>query len=116
MAILHINTNRGWGGGENQVLALLSGMAAKGAKAILYADRRGTLLKRAEGAGLEARPVPVSTAPWLAFLAGRLIAARAVRAGTELVHVHDSGSLNLGAVVSRPVSYTHLTLPTIYSV
>jgi|GEM_PF-819715 len=101
MAILHINTNRGWGGGENQVLALLSGMAAKGARAILYADRRGTLLGRARLAGLEARPVPVSTAPWLAFLAGRLIVPCAKRDGTTLVHVHDSGSLNLGSVVSR---------------
>ena len=92
LRVLHVNPERGYSGGEVQVLGLIRGLANLGAE------------------------------QWLAGYPGGPALAAAEEAGVNTLHSGMRGDLDLGAVVRlrraivEPVSYTHLTLPTIYSV
>ncbi|MBN1557327.1 MAG: glycosyltransferase, partial [Lentisphaerae bacterium] len=82
--VAHLHTNRAWGGGEDQVLALLKALPERGAPAVLYTPEDGMLHGRAQAAGVAVRP---------------LAACRAAALRTErvrLVHAHDSRALTLG--------------------
>jgi hypothetical protein len=46
-----INTNRDWGGGENQILHLMQSLTAMGEQVTLFAHPDGELLRRARALG-----------------------------------------------------------------
>jgi len=57
LRILHIDPEKNWGGGEAQVLGLLSYLAATGHRNDLLAHPGGLLLTRCQGIDVRARPI-----------------------------------------------------------
>lgn len=96
--ILHLHTNRGWGGGEYQVLHLLEGLVGAGVAASLRAREGGLLLARATERGLPALPL---VGPWPLPLGELPLARILARAGVTLLHCHDSRALSLGHRLKR---------------
>lgn len=99
MKVLHVNTERTWRGGEQQVLYLARGLAARGVEQELLCQQGSVLAARAREAGL-----PV----WERRLRGEvdLPAARAIaarlRAGRfDLIHMHTSHAHTLGVLGAR---------------
>jgi glycosyltransferase involved in cell wall biosynthesis len=56
---LHLDTERTWRGGEQQLFYLLEGLRARGLPAAVLARPGSPLLERARGAGFDARPLEV---------------------------------------------------------
>jgi glycosyltransferase involved in cell wall biosynthesis len=108
--ILHVDPERGWGGGEVQVLALLRELAARGHRSTLAADPEGRLAPAATALGIPVQPLRIAN--HLDVLAG-LRLRRLVR-GHEVVHFHTARAhalapfcRNRGArlVVTRRMDY-----------
>jgi len=86
LRVLHVDPERAWGGGEEQVLGLLRYLSAAGHGVAVAADPRGRLAAAAAGAGIAVRPLRVRSAIDLA--AARTLGrfAREV----DVVHFHTS--------------------------
>lgn len=96
--ILQLHTQRGWGGGEYQVLHLVRGLVSAGIPTTLRARRGGLLLSRALELRLPASPL---VGPWRIPL-GEIPLSRALAsAGVTLIHCHDSSALSLGHRLKR---------------
>ncbi len=93
MRILHISTNHEWGGGENQILALVRWLRKAGVDTLLAAPPEGALYREAAvlGEGLIALLSP-RTGPVLALL-------KQLR--PDLIHVHDSAGARAGGKAGR---------------
>src|SRR5438477_9056432 len=59
MKTLHLDTERTWRGGEQQLLYLVEGLKARGLAAAVLAQPGSPLLERARAAGIDARPFAV---------------------------------------------------------
>ena len=59
LKILHIDPEKGWGGGESQVLGLLGYLSRRGHRNHLLGHPEGPLLREARGSGVEAFPLTV---------------------------------------------------------
>lgn len=57
LKILHIDPERNWGGGEAQVLGLLTHLAAKGHHSHLLAHPSGLLFERCRGRNIKTQPI-----------------------------------------------------------
>ncbi len=91
MRIVHVDTARGWRGGQNQVLLTAAGMAARGHDVVIACRRGGVLEERARAAGLETRGMPFAGD---ASPAGGLGLAGLVRAfAPAVLHLHDPHAL-----------------------
>jgi glycosyltransferase involved in cell wall biosynthesis len=86
MDVLHVDPERGWGGGEVQVMALLRELARCGHRSRLAADPRGRLAREAAAAGIAVEALPVANA--LDVRAGARL--RALVAGHDVVHFHTA--------------------------
>jgi len=93
MRVLHISTNLEWGGGENQILALVRWLRKAGVDVILAAPPSGALYRKAEemGDGLFELP-SIRTGPVVALLK---------QLQPDLVHVHDSPGVRTGGRAGR---------------
>ncbi|MGH7826972.1 MAG: glycosyltransferase family 4 protein [Candidatus Binatia bacterium] len=60
LKILHIDPERKWGGGEEQVLGLIARLAKKGHQSHLLTDRRGRLFERSQEIGITTIPIRVA--------------------------------------------------------
>ena len=86
LKILHIDPEKNWGGGEAQVLGLLTYLAAMGHRNDLVAHPSGFLSKRCQGLDVRARPIvmrndaDVRCVPALRRLIHRM--------GYDVVHFH----------------------------
>jgi glycosyltransferase involved in cell wall biosynthesis len=80
--IVHVNTARGYRGGERQTELLIRGLASRGVRQVLVARRGGPLAERVRGLGIEVREVGSSP----------FSVARAARDAT-LIHVHEGRSV-----------------------
>jgi glycosyltransferase involved in cell wall biosynthesis len=99
MKVLHVDTARGWRGGQNQVLLTAQGMAGRGHQVVVAARRGGPLAERAAQRGLDTRPVPFAgdLGP-----AGALALRRLVRDfRPDVVHVHDPHAAGAALLVPR---------------
>ena len=86
MDVLHVDPERGWGGGEVQVVSLLRELAARGHRSRVAADPRGRLAREAAAAGIAVAPLPVANA-----LDGRAgVRLRRLVAGHDVVHFHTA--------------------------
>ncbi len=99
MRVLHVDTARGWRGGQNQVLQTARGMAERGHEVRLACHVAGVLAERASGAALRVHPLrfqgdlsPLAVVP-LARLARRMRA--------ELLLLHDPHALLPGLLAAR---------------
>lgn len=111
---LHLNTERGFRGGEVQTLGLARALAACGHRALVLAPPESPLLERAHAAGVEAFPFS-ALGEW-DLLAALRLRRLARREGVELVHAHTAHALSLAlwarggadrfaVVASRRVSF-----------
>ncbi len=99
MKVLHINTERTWRGGEQQVLYLMRGLRAAGVEQELLAVPGSIILRRAQADGLPATAQRMRGEVDLP--AARSIAAR-LRAGHfDVVHMHTSHAHTLGVLAAR---------------
>jgi glycosyltransferase involved in cell wall biosynthesis len=86
LKILHIDPERGWGGGEAQVLGLLSYLAAQGHRNDLLTDPNGKLWECCRNLGVRTLPLVMRNDVDLraVWRVRRLIG----RAGYDIVHLH----------------------------
>ena len=99
MRVLHVDTARGWRGGQNQVLLTAQGMARRGHQVVVAARVGAPLAERAIARGLDTRAVPFGgdLAP-----AGALALRRLVREfRPDVVHVHDPHAAGAALLVPR---------------
>lgn len=99
MKVLHVDTARGWRGGQNQVLLTAQGMARRGHEVVVAARVGAPLAERATARGLDARAVPFGgdLAP-----AGALALRRLVREfRPNVVHVHDPHAVGAALLLPR---------------
>jgi len=98
LTVLHVDTERGWRGGERQALWLAGGLAARGHRSLVAARPGEALAVRAAAAGLPI--VPVS--PWGGGETGLLTALRLRRTirveRVDVVHAHTAHAVTLGAL------------------
>lgn len=96
--ILHVNTERTWRGGEQQVLYLMEGLRAHGIEQLLVAQEGGVLAARAREKTLPVREMKMrGEVDVLAVLALRAL-IRDERFG--IVHAHTSHAHSLGALAA----------------
>lgn len=97
--MVHVDTERGWRGGERQALWLARGLAARGHRSVIAARPGEPLALRAAEAGLEVIPLtPLTEFDPVAVL--RLRRAVHVR-GAHLVHAHTGHAVGLAALATR---------------
>ena len=98
LRVLHLDTERGWRGGERQALWLARELARLGHASFVATRPGGLLAAAASDAGLEVVPC-APLAPADPFAAWRL--RRAVARGRfEVVHAHSGNAVTLGAAAT----------------
>ena len=96
--VLHVNTERGWRGGEVQTLLLARGLRARGYLCHLAVPPQSPLEAEARRQGLPAASIP-SRGEFDLAAASRL--ARLIRSlRPDLVHYHTSHAITLGTLAS----------------
>ncbi len=98
LTILHLNTERGWRGGEAQTLRLIRGLGDRGHHGLLVGQPGGELLERAAAAGIPGVPIPIRGE--LDFCAARRIADLVRRERVDLLHYHTAHAVALGTLAS----------------
>jgi len=97
--ILHVDTARGWRGGQNQVLLTALGMAARGHE-VAVACRAGSELEaRARAAGVAVRAVGFRGDLWPPAVSA--LAALLRQEKPRLVHLHDPHAVSAGLLARR---------------
>lgn len=100
LTVLHVDTERGWRGGERQALWLATALAARGHRSIIAGRTGEALATRAAAAGV---PV-IGCDPWgggeLGLLAAARLRASIVRHGVDVVHAHSGHAVTLGALAT----------------
>ena len=96
--MLHVDTERGWRGGERQALWLALALARRGHESIVAARPAEPLSQRAAEAGLETiRCVPLSEFdPLAAWRLRREVHRRRI----EIVHAHTAHAVGLAALAT----------------
>lgn len=102
MRVLHIDSERGWRGGQQQAFSLMSGLAARGCVQVLGTPEGSELGRRAGAAGIEV--AEYRGLGWWDPRAGRVLRAAADRTGARIVHAH---SANAHAIAHRVFGDTH---------
>ncbi len=95
LAILHVDPERGFGGGETQVMGLLRHVAAAGQRQTLAADPAGELWRVAAARGIVLVPLPVRN--HFDVLAGLRLGRLLVRERYDIVHFHTARAHALSA-------------------
>jgi glycosyltransferase involved in cell wall biosynthesis len=100
LTVLHVDTERGWRGGERQALWLATALAARGHRS-LVAARTGEAL--AERAVAERLPV-IPCDPWgsgeLDLATAARLRSAIVRHGVDVVHAHSGHAVTIGALAT----------------
>lgn len=102
LTVLHVDTERGWRGGQRQVYWLARHMRDLGHRPIVVARAREALAQRLVEQGIQVLPVrPVTEFdPFVAMRMRRVIR----RDGVQLVHAHAGHAVALAALASRGTS------------
>jgi glycosyltransferase involved in cell wall biosynthesis len=116
LALLHVNTELRWRGGEAQTLMLAEGLARRGHRSMIAAPEGSALAERAGRAGLPLALLPPRGGEM--SLASIRVLRRAIRSfRPDLLHYHTSHAISLGsfakglrrglpAVATRRVSFS----------
>lgn len=97
----HFNTNRGWGGGEHQVMLLMQGLRRQGVSSTLFAHPRGKLIATARAAGMTVHPLrgfASMVIPWPCLVP---LSKKVGGLGIDILHLHDSRGLWIGSWMRR---------------
>jgi glycosyltransferase involved in cell wall biosynthesis len=99
MSVLHISTEKGWRGGEQQVKLLTDGLVARGHKCTVLCPPDSALYADRDKARI-AQPLRVRFGEFDMFAVQQVVnAARAARA--EILHAHTSHAHAIGLLASR---------------
>jgi glycosyltransferase involved in cell wall biosynthesis len=98
MRILHIDTERGWRGGERQALWLAQALERRGHASIIAARPGEPLAFRARAAGLEVAPCTPRFEADPAAVVG--LRRRLRESRIDLVHAHTGHAVGLGALAT----------------
>jgi glycosyltransferase involved in cell wall biosynthesis len=93
MRVLHVNTERGWRGGERQTLLTVEGLARRGVDVAIVARQGGMLAEAAERAGVRVFPLKMRGAA--DPLAALRLARIARRFGAEILHLQTAHAVSL---------------------
>ncbi|HZO19743.1 MAG TPA: glycosyltransferase [Gemmatimonadaceae bacterium] len=96
LTVLHVDTERGWRGGQRQVLWLAAGMQAAGHRAIIVARRGNELARRAVSVGVDV--VPCTPRGELDVWSAWSLRREIVRLGADIVHAHTAHAAALAAL------------------
>jgi glycosyltransferase involved in cell wall biosynthesis len=99
ITVMHINTERGWRGGERQTLWLAQGLARAGHRSLLVVRPGQPLAERAAEAGLEI--IPSTPGSELDLAAARWIRRAILANGVDIVHAHTAHAVALAAMAAR---------------
>ncbi|MDP2895174.1 MAG: glycosyltransferase [bacterium] len=97
--VLHIDTGRTWGGGQQQVLHLHRGLLRKGIPSILVCPSGSALARRAIAESLPVTEVRLRR-PLRLFAAMRVVRV-AREHGVRTIHMHTSPAHSIGLIASR---------------
>lgn len=98
LRVLHVDTERGWRGGERQALWLARELARRGHQSVIAARPGEPLWQRAAAAGLET--IPCTPLSELDPLAAWRLAREIRRRGFDLVHAHTAHAAGLAALAT----------------
>lgn len=96
--ILHINSARSWGGGEQQTLYLAQGLQGKGHRVLIVGQPQSALVSRAREEGLRVFPVRMR-GEW-DLLAAWKLAKIIKREHIQVVHLHEAHAHALGLLAT----------------
>ena len=100
LTVLHVNTERGWRGGERQTLWLAEGLALAGHRCMLAARPEQPLACRAAAAGITV--VPCAPTLELDVISGLTLRRSVLNERVDIVHAHTAHAVALAAMaVSR---------------
>lgn len=99
LSIVHISTEKGWRGGEQQVKLVTDGLLARGHKVTVLSPPGAALLADRQAAGVGV-PMPVRLGEW-DFAASKLVAKVARESGAQLVHAQTSHAHTIGLRAAR---------------
>ncbi|HIJ88085.1 MAG TPA: glycosyltransferase family 4 protein [Desulfuromonadales bacterium] len=100
MKIAFVNTSRGWGGAEEQMLAMALELERRGNSISVVARRNGLVQQRFEHSGYHV--LPVDRTGFSAVIAPFAAAIRAVKERFDIIHCHRDHDLLLGALLAKP--------------
>lgn len=98
LTVLHVDTERGWRGGERQVLWLATGMRDRGHRAIIVARRGDELARRAEASQLEV--IVAAPRGELDLLAARDLRRAIAHHRAQIVHAHTAHAAAIAALAT----------------
>lgn len=99
---IHVDTARTWRGGQNQVLLTVTGLSAEGHPAVLVANKRGELARRAARRAEEGlRFVPFSPRSEFDVRAGWQLARVIGDVRPDVLHAHDPHAVALSALALK---------------
>ncbi|MEK6769802.1 MAG: glycosyltransferase family 4 protein [Gemmatimonadota bacterium] len=95
---MHLDTERGWRGGERQAFWLARELRARGHRSIVAARPEGEFFAAAHAEGIETWP----TSPRFEVdpLAAWRLAGRIIDADADIVHAHTAHAVGLGALAT----------------
>lgn len=96
LRVLHIDTERGWRGGERQVLWLARELVREGHECLVAARPGEPLIQRASAEGLSV--VPCAPAGELDVRAAWALRRVVRQSGIQLVHAHTAHAVSLGGL------------------
>lgn len=99
MRILHIDTERTWRGGEQQIAYLVAGLAARGHRSVLAAPPDSEIRRRFDGSGHEVIPVEMRGELDLRGVVALIETIRRLR--PDVVHMHTAHAHTLGLAAAR---------------
>lgn len=99
LSILHVDPERGWGGGETQVVGLMRHLGDAGHRQLLAADPRGRLAAAAATIGVAT--VPLAIRNHADVVAGRKLAGLIARNRHDIVHFHSARAHAMSAFLGR---------------
>lgn len=88
MRIIHLNTERTWRGGEQQMCYLAAGLQRRGHACIVACRPGSPCMEKARALGLPVEPLAMH--PDTGILAGYRLARLAERVGAEILHAHTA--------------------------
>ena len=99
MRVLHVDSARGWRGGQNQVWLSARGMAARGHEVVVACRAGAVLAERSRAAGIAVREMRFRGDLWPAAALALASALREVR--PDVVHLHDPHAVSAGLLARR---------------
>src|SRR5579863_1340878 len=98
LKVCHLDTERSWRGGEQQLLYLARGLRAAGDANLIAGRWNSALAERAKAEGFDF----LTLDPWSEFapLTARALRQRLQGGGFDILHAHASHAAALGALAS----------------